>query len=77
MFTGLLSTLLIPETKRKSLEVLSNEMQTGFVKGSFSVSLWILLRYLLRGAGKSRHKDSRENKLETGGTRTRVIPGGE
>ena len=33
MFMGLLSTLLIPETKSKSLEVLSNEMQTGFVKG--------------------------------------------
>lgn len=39
MFTGLLSTLLIPETKGKSLEVLSNEIKTGFVKGSFTVSL--------------------------------------
>lgn len=33
MFTGLLSTLLIPETKKKSLEVLSNDTQTVSGKG--------------------------------------------
>ena len=58
MFTGLLSTLLIPETKGKSLEVLSNEIKTGFVKGRFTVSLWMLLRYSLYGAGKSRPRAS-------------------
>lgn len=33
MFTGIFSTLLIPETKGKSLEELSNEDQDGFVSG--------------------------------------------
>jgi len=33
MLTGIFSTLLIPETKGKSLEELSNETQDGFVKG--------------------------------------------
>jgi MFS transporter, PHS family, inorganic phosphate transporter len=33
MATGILSTFLIPETKQKSLEELSNEPQVGFVKG--------------------------------------------
>ncbi|KAJ6566649.1 inorganic phosphate transporter [Mycena capillaripes] len=32
MLTGVLSTLLIPETKGKSLEVLSNENQDGFMR---------------------------------------------
>ena len=59
MFTGLLSTFLIPETKRKSLEVLSNEIQTGFMmKGRFPVSRRMLLRYSLRDAGKSRLRGS-------------------
>jgi len=34
MLTGILSTLLIPETKKKSLEELSNEDQEGFVRRS-------------------------------------------
>lgn len=33
MLTGVFSTLLIPETKLKSLEELSNENQEGFVSG--------------------------------------------
>lgn len=33
MFTGIFSTLLLPETKGKTLEELSNEDQEGFVKG--------------------------------------------
>jgi len=33
MLTGIFSTLLLPETKGKSLEELSNETQEGFVKG--------------------------------------------
>ena len=33
MLTGIFSTLLIPETKGKTLEDLSNEEQEGFVKG--------------------------------------------
>lgn len=33
MLTGIFSTLLIPETKGKSLEELSNETQDGFYKG--------------------------------------------
>jgi len=33
MFTGIFSTLLLPETKGRSLEELSNEDQDGFVKG--------------------------------------------
>lgn len=33
MLTGIFSTLLLPETKGKSLEELSNEDQDGFVKG--------------------------------------------
>ena len=32
MFTGVLSTILIPETKLRSLEELSNEDQRGFVR---------------------------------------------
>jgi len=34
MFLGLLSTLLIPETKNRTLEELSNEKQVGFVSGT-------------------------------------------
>ena len=33
MLTGVFSTLLIPETKGKSLEDLSNEDQHGFITG--------------------------------------------
>ena len=33
MITGALSTLLIPETKQRTLEELSNEDQEGFVQG--------------------------------------------
>lgn len=33
MLTGIFSTLLIPETKQKSLEELSNENQEGFIRG--------------------------------------------
>ena len=33
MMTGIFSTLLIPETKQKTLEELSNENQEGFVRG--------------------------------------------
>jgi len=33
MFTGIFSTLLLPETKQKTLEELSNENQQGFVSG--------------------------------------------
>ncbi|KAJ7182202.1 phosphate transporter [Mycena crocata] len=33
MLTGVLSTLLLPETKRQTLEELSNENQEGFVRG--------------------------------------------
>lgn len=34
MVTGVFSTLLIPETKQRSLEELSNENQEGFVSGT-------------------------------------------
>lgn len=33
MLTGIFSTLLLPETKQKTLEELSNEDQDGFVGG--------------------------------------------
>jgi len=33
MMTGIFSTLLIPETKGKTLEDLSNEDQEGFIQG--------------------------------------------
>lgn len=36
MLTGILSTLILPETKGRSLEDLSNEKQEGFVKENFS-----------------------------------------
>jgi len=39
MLTGIGSTLLIPETKGKSLEDLSNENQEGFVQGVNEVRL--------------------------------------
>jgi len=38
MLTGVFSTLLIPETKQKTLEELSNEDQEGFVRSSSSFS---------------------------------------
>ena len=34
MLTGVLSTMLIPETNHKSLEVLSNESQDEFIQGA-------------------------------------------
>lgn len=33
MITGIFSTLLLPETKGRSLEELSNENQDGFIQG--------------------------------------------
>jgi len=33
MLTGIFSTLLLPETKQKTLEELSNEDQDGFIDG--------------------------------------------
>jgi PHS family inorganic phosphate transporter-like MFS transporter len=38
MLTGIFSTLLLPETKGRTLEELSNEPQEGFVKGKWMVS---------------------------------------
>ncbi len=35
MLTGVLSTMLIPETSQKSLEVISNESQEEFIQGRF------------------------------------------
>lgn len=37
MMTGIFSTLLIPETKGRTLEDLSNEDQDGFIKGTATV----------------------------------------
>ncbi len=34
MLTGIGSTLLLPETKQKTLEELSNEDQEGFIRGN-------------------------------------------
>lgn len=34
MLTGVFSTMLIPETNQKSLEVLSNESQEDFIQGT-------------------------------------------
>ena len=39
MLTGIFSTLLLPETKGKSLEVLSNEDQDQFVQGMIYFSI--------------------------------------
>ncbi|KAK0487091.1 phosphate transporter [Armillaria novae-zelandiae] len=39
MLTGIFSTLLIPETKNKTLEELSNEDQEGFVRGAGRLEL--------------------------------------
>lgn len=39
MLTGIFSTLLIPETKQKSLEDLSNEAQEGYISGKSPLSL--------------------------------------
>jgi len=33
MFTGIFSTLLIPETMGRTLEEMSNERQEGFIRG--------------------------------------------
>jgi PHS family inorganic phosphate transporter-like MFS transporter len=33
MLTGVFSTLLIPETKQRSLEDISNEEQEGYIQG--------------------------------------------
>lgn len=38
MLTGVFSTLLLPETKGKTLEELSNEDQKDFVKGQFALT---------------------------------------
>ncbi len=43
MLTGVFSTLLIPETAQKSLEVLSNESQDEFIQGALSQSLVLQL----------------------------------
>ncbi|KAI6112212.1 major facilitator superfamily domain-containing protein [Pisolithus croceorrhizus] len=40
MLTGIFSTLLIPETKQKTLEDLSNEEQRGYITGAVSLSVW-------------------------------------
>lgn len=34
MLTGIFSTLLIPETKQRSLEDISNEEQEGYIQGA-------------------------------------------
>ncbi|TFY83528.1 hypothetical protein EWM64_g475 [Hericium alpestre] len=39
MLTGFFSTLLLPETKNKSLEQLSNETQDGFIQGVHAVQV--------------------------------------
>jgi hypothetical protein len=38
MLSGVLSTLLLPETCGRSLEELSNEHQKGFIRGAFALS---------------------------------------
>jgi PHS family inorganic phosphate transporter-like MFS transporter len=37
MLTGFFSTLLLPETKGRTLEELSNEDQEGYIKGRWVV----------------------------------------
>jgi PHS family inorganic phosphate transporter-like MFS transporter len=39
MLTGFFSTLLLPETKGRSLEELSNEPQDGFLTGRLVIEL--------------------------------------
>jgi hypothetical protein len=41
MLTGIFSTLLLPETKGRSLEDLSNENQEGFLKGKLTMISYI------------------------------------
>jgi PHS family inorganic phosphate transporter-like MFS transporter len=43
MLSGVFSTLLVPETMGKSLEVLSNEPQNGFMQGKDFQPLLLLL----------------------------------
>ena len=38
MLSGVLSTLLLPETCGRSLEELSNEHQKGFIRGALALS---------------------------------------
>ena len=42
MLTGVLSTMLIPETNHKSLEVLSNESQDEFIQGARRLPLSLI-----------------------------------
>ncbi len=39
MLSGALCTLLLPETRGRSLEELSNEQQKGFIRGAVALSL--------------------------------------
>ena len=48
MLTGVFSTLLLPETKQRTLEDLSNEQQEGYIEGlsissSAPFSLWLFI----------------------------------
>jgi hypothetical protein len=55
MLTGIFSTLLLPETKGRSLEELSNEEQDGFVQGiskSWLPSHSVLLTLALLGLSR-------------------------
>ncbi len=52
MLTGIFSTLLLPETKNKTLEELSNEDQEGFVRGMSCLSLMLFGTHaLILGTG--------------------------
>jgi hypothetical protein len=55
MLTGIFSTMLLPETKGKSLEELSNETQDGFLKGQATFgtvdTILIVMCFRCRGAG--------------------------
>jgi PHS family inorganic phosphate transporter-like MFS transporter len=59
MLTGIFSTLLLPETKGKTLEELSNEDQDGFIRGKWFVLSFLVLPSLTSplGAGRSNNTE--------------------
>ena len=54
MLTGIFSTLLLPETKGKTLEELSNEEQEGFLKGERQIRFLSAQCFLIETCSRCR-----------------------
>ncbi|KAI9460368.1 phosphate transporter [Russula earlei] len=75
MLTGIFSTLLIPETKGRTLEDISGEEQEGFVKGMIYMSLvWMRLTRVISYVGRHPRSTRQQGGCSRYGVSREAVP---